>query len=82
MAANITGDSDSTAAITGNLLGAALGVHEIPERWLAQLELKATIVEMADDLATLQQWNLLSPAHETPAAEAEHAYWLNRYPGW
>lgn len=82
MAANITGDSDSTAAITGNLLGAALGVHEIPDRWLEKLELKQTIIEMADDLATIKHWKINPPGHETPEAKAEHAYWLNRYPGW
>ena len=36
-AVNITGDSDSTGAITGNLLGAIHGVSQIPARWLKQL---------------------------------------------
>ena len=82
MAANITGDSDSTAAITGNLLGAAQGLHEIPERWLDKLELRKVIIEMSDDLATLQQWRLAPPGQEGQAAEPEQAYWSNRYPGW
>jgi len=73
MAANITGDSDSTAAITGNLLGAMLGVHEIPDRWLAQLELREVLAEMADDLATAGAWDL---------SERGQAYWRDRYPGW
>jgi ADP-ribosylglycohydrolase len=82
MAANITGDSDSTAAITGNLLGAALGVHEIPDRWLEPLELKRVIIEMADDLATLDAWAITASGQETPAAATERLYWQGRYPGW
>jgi ADP-ribosylglycohydrolase len=82
MAANITGDSDSTAAITGNLLGAALGVHEIPDRWLEKLELKQAIIEMADDLATLDQWQIQPLNYDPPPASGEHGYWLSRYPGW
>jgi ADP-ribosylglycohydrolase len=82
MAANITGDSDSTAAIAGNLLGASLGVHEIPDRWLEKLELKQAILEMADDLATLGAWKLARPDPATAQPEWEPGYWLQRYPGW
>jgi len=78
MAANITGDSDSTAAITGNILGAAQGMHEIPERWLDKLELRKVILEVADDLATAPQWRL-PPG---PSPDAEPTYWSTRYPGW
>jgi ADP-ribosylglycohydrolase len=82
MAANITGDSDSTAAITGNILGAMLGVHEIPDRWLAQLELREVITEMADDLASVADWAIGESNPGTPAQEREQAYWARRYPGW
>ena len=41
------GDSDSTGAIAGNILGAWLGVEGIPARWLAQLELREVIDDMA-----------------------------------
>jgi ADP-ribosylglycohydrolase len=82
LAANITGDSDSTAAIAGNLLGAALGLHEIPDRWLEKLELKQAIVAMADDLATVDQWRIAPPDPEHPEPEGEPAYWVHRYPGW
>ncbi len=44
------GDSDSTGSIAGNLLGAMLGVHALPERWLAQLELRHVIDKLAHDL--------------------------------
>ena len=49
-AVNHGGDSDSTGAITGNLLGARLGLQGIPEKYLRNLELKDVILEIADDL--------------------------------
>ncbi len=49
-AVNHKGDSDSTGAITGNILGAALGIDAIPEKFIHHLELKDTILEIADDL--------------------------------
>ena len=50
LAVNHGGDSDSTGAITGNLLGTLHGVAAIPERWLAQLELRDEIERLAIDL--------------------------------
>ena len=41
------GDSDSTGAIAGNILGAWLGVQGIPVHWLAQLEMREVIDDMA-----------------------------------
>ncbi|HWE41978.1 MAG TPA: ADP-ribosylglycohydrolase family protein [Gemmatimonadaceae bacterium] len=52
LAVNHGGDSDSTGAIAGNLLGAALGVSAIPPRWLEVLELRDVIERLADDLVT------------------------------
>lgn len=49
-AVNHDGDSDSTGAITGNILGAYLGVDRIPERWIEQLELSEVIIRIADDI--------------------------------
>ncbi|MBX3280709.1 MAG: ADP-ribosylglycohydrolase family protein [Acidobacteria bacterium] len=43
LAVNHRGDSNSTGADTGNLLGLMLGVEAIPEKWLAELELLAEI---------------------------------------
>ena len=51
-AVNHSGDSDSTGAIAGNLLGAFLGVDAIPEKFLKDLELKEVIEEIAADLST------------------------------
>lgn len=47
---NHKGDSDSTGAITGNILGAYLGFKRIPEKYLQNLELKDSILKLADDL--------------------------------
>ena len=47
---NHSGDSDSTGAVTGNILGAYLGLKAIPEKFLTNLELRETILEIADDL--------------------------------
>jgi ADP-ribosylglycohydrolase len=47
---NHDGDSDSTGAITGNLLGARYGVEAIPADWIDTLELKDVLIRSADDL--------------------------------
>ena len=49
-AVNHRGDSDSTGAITGNILGARMGIHGIPQKFIDNLELKDLIVEIATDL--------------------------------
>lgn len=45
------GDSDSTGAIAGNLLGAYLGEEAIPARWLEHLEARDVIEALACRLA-------------------------------
>jgi ADP-ribosylglycohydrolase len=54
LAVTHSGDSDSTGAIVGNLLGAALGEAAIPGRWLEELELRDLIERIAEDLAKLR----------------------------
>lgn len=49
-AVNHDGDSDSTGAITGNIIGAILGYSRIPLNYLTTLELKDVLVSVADDL--------------------------------
>lgn len=49
-AVNHRGDSDSTGAITGNMLGAYLGFNAIPKKFIKNLELKDLIIELATDL--------------------------------
>ncbi|MBQ2951575.1 MAG: ADP-ribosylglycohydrolase family protein [Prevotella sp.] len=49
-AVNHAGDSDSTGAITGNILGAAIGYEAIPQFYKDDLEMHDLILHMADDL--------------------------------
>jgi ADP-ribosylglycohydrolase len=47
---NHGGDSDSTGAVTGNILGTYLSVDAIPDYYLKDLELRDIIEEIAEDL--------------------------------
>lgn len=47
---NHKGDSDSTGAVTGNILGALAGYEAIDYQWKGNLELRDVILEMSDDL--------------------------------
>jgi len=49
-AVNHSGDSDSTGAIAGNILGAYLGLSSIPEKWVKKLEIREAIVKIADEI--------------------------------
>ena len=80
LAVNLTGDSDSTGAIAGNLLGVLHGVEAIPARWLEPLELREVITEVADDLLSWPQWRVSEyPPADRPGLR-EWAYWVDRYP--
>lgn len=50
-AVNHDGDSDSTGAVAGNIIGAIIGYEAIPEKYKRQLELSDVILSVADDLA-------------------------------
>ncbi|CPX17006.1 ADP-ribosylglycohydrolase family protein [Mycobacteroides abscessus] len=50
LSVNHSGDSDSTGAITGNILGAMCGTESLPQDWLDELELREVITTIADDL--------------------------------
>ncbi|GAB3282593.1 ADP-ribosylglycohydrolase family protein [Parasphingorhabdus pacifica] len=50
LAANHSGHSDSTAAITGSLLGARHGTAVLPRSWLGRLELADVIERVGHDL--------------------------------
>ena len=47
---NHKGDSDSTGAIAGNIVGASVGLEGIPKKYIDNLELRDVIMEIADDL--------------------------------
>lgn len=73
LAVNHSGDSDSTGALTGNILGALLGTEAIPPRWLEPLELRDEIEQVAADLFR----HFGNPA-DPPCPDDD---W-HRYPGW
>lgn len=47
---NHKGDSDSTGAVTGNILGARIGYEAIDAKWKNDLELKELILSVSDSL--------------------------------
>ena len=49
-AVNHDGDSDSTGALTGSILGAKIGLKGIPEKYTRNLEMKNVLLSIADDL--------------------------------
>ncbi|WP_169790907.1 ADP-ribosylglycohydrolase family protein, partial [Streptomyces pathocidini] len=75
LAVNHSGDSDSTGSICGSLLGTLHGETALPPTWLAELEGRATILELADDFALemTQGPALHGPGISSPA-------WPTRYP--
>ncbi|WP_260867265.1 ADP-ribosylglycohydrolase family protein [Streptomyces sp. SAJ15] len=75
LAVNHGGDSDSTGSICGNLLGALHGDTALPPAWVAEVEGRATVLQLADDFAMemTQGPSLHGPASSAPA-------WLARYP--
>jgi ADP-ribosylglycohydrolase len=49
-AANISGDSDSTASIAGAICGAALGADAIPATWVERVQDRDLLIDLADRL--------------------------------
>ncbi len=54
MAVNHSGDSDSTGAITGNILGAAIGLDTLPRDWMDRMELLDVMKAVAEEIDALQ----------------------------
>lgn len=50
VAVNHDGDSDSTGAICGNIMGAMLGIEGIDAKWADGLEMNGLVLEVAKDL--------------------------------
>ncbi|GGY73136.1 ADP-ribosylglycohydrolase [Streptomyces olivaceoviridis] len=75
LAVNQGGPSAAAGALTGGLLGALHGETALPPAWLAELEGRPTILELADDFAMemTQGPALHGPAGSSPG-------WLARYP--
>ena len=69
---NHKGDSDSTGAVCGNILGARLGLKGIPDKYVENLELKDVILEVADDLCHDCQISEYDYDHRDPV-------WASKY---
>ncbi len=67
-AVNHDGDSDSTGAIAGNIIGAKLGYSAIPQYYIENLELKDIIFEVGVDLSRLAAGDNI-----------DNAIWDNKY---
>lgn len=74
LAVNHAGDTDSTGAIAGNLLGVMFGVGDVPGEWVDELELGSVIAEVAQDAVTL-----FVDGRDPVGDDGE---WWDRYPGW
>jgi len=67
-AVNHSGDSDSTGAVTGNILGALIGYEAIEDKWKKDLECADVVIEMADDICHGCQMSEYSSYHDAPWA--------------
>ena len=82
-AANHGGDSNTTAAIAGTLVGARIGFNAIPDRFVDRLELVDVILELADDVTTdcpMSDWGPSNPVWEHKYIYEDYAYWRRRTP--
>ncbi|MCI5596714.1 MAG: ADP-ribosylglycohydrolase family protein [Lachnospiraceae bacterium] len=70
-AVNHSGDSDSTGAVTGNILGALVGYERIEDKWKNNLELADIILEIADDLC--------HGCHINEYSHYEDSEWMCKY---
>lgn len=71
---NHSGDSDSTGAVCGNIMGCLLGREAIPAQFTDRLELKDVLEEMAHDLWT----GCIISEHE-PIDTPEKKRWEQKY---
>ncbi len=55
IAVNHDGNSDSTGAICGNILGAAYGMNSLPQAWVENVELKDLLIDMSVKLFDLSE---------------------------
>lgn len=73
-AVNHSGDSDSTGAVTGNILGAWLGINNIENKWKENLELIEIIEEIAEDI-----FNGCPVSEYGDNSSAEQRRWMKKY---
>lgn len=70
-AVNHDGDSDSTGAVAGNIMGVKLGYAAIPIYYSSNLELRDVILEIANDLAVDMPVSQYSSNNDK--------YWMSKY---
>ena len=73
-AVNHDGDSDSTGAVAGNIIGAIVGYEAIPQKFKEHLELRDVILAIADDL---HQGCVINEYDEMGTPEKRQ--WFERY---
>ena len=72
---NHSGDSDSTGAVVGNIMGALLGYDAIPDYYKEKLELRWLIEELATDIAMGIPVGEYMDCYDTP----EKRLWMKKY---
>lgn len=77
LAVNHSGDSDSTGAICGNILGALHGESALPVELLFELEGRGTLLELADYFI-----NEFTKSGQLHGDYGPYTRWNTRYPGW
>ena len=50
-AVNLVGDDDTNGAITGAMLGAKYGAHQIPEKWISPMEGREELQSLTEVLS-------------------------------
>jgi ADP-ribosylglycohydrolase len=80
LAANHSGNSDSTASICGQLLGALHGERALPGNWLAGLEGRETVEGIADDFVAEMTGS--TPEGTAGGSLTDAEAWSRRYPAW
>ncbi|SJZ61235.1 ADP-ribosylglycohydrolase [Marinactinospora thermotolerans DSM 45154] len=76
LAVTHSGDSDSTGAICGNILGALHGETALPPELAFEVEGRGTILELADDFV----WEFTA-GRRLHGDHGPHTRWSSRYPG-
>lgn len=77
LAVTHSGDSDSTGAICGNILGALHGETALPPELVFPLEGRGTIIELTDDF--IHEFSTPDRLHGDHGPDTG---WNDRYPGW
>lgn len=77
LAVTHSGDSDSTGAICGNILGALHGESALPAELAFEVEGRGTILTLADDFIYE-----FTAGHRLHGERGPRTRWSQRYPGW